>query len=78
MKKVKAYVIKYEPTNAFVLDMPEVGAMSVSLNETNLYSSAENAIESTEYIGFLDDEEISPNDLSVYEVEITLLNKINK
>jgi len=78
MKKVKAYVIKYEPTNAFVLDMPEVGAMSVSLNETNLYSSAESAIEATDYINYLDDEEISVNDLAVYEVEISLLNKINK
>ena len=76
MKKTKAYVIKHESTGKFVLDLPEVGAMSVSLNETNLYSSPESAIESIKYIGWLDDEELYPNDLSVYEVEITLLNKI--
>jgi len=78
---MKSYVIKHEPSNTFVSFSDEIGPISVPLDNAQLFSlDIVKDIMNPDFFGlaYIEgiDNEIVPEDISVYEVEITLLNKI--
>lgn len=78
---MKSYVIKHEPSNTFIAFLDDIGPISVPLDNAQLFSlEIVNDIMNPkffalEYIEGVDNEVVR-EDISVYEVEITLLNKI--
>jgi len=74
---MKAYVIKHEPSNTYVTVSDEIGPISVNLEDTQLFSFevAESILEDIEYIEGIEDQ-VNPEDLSIYQVEIIILNKV--
>ena len=73
-----SYVIKHEPSNTFIAVSDEIGPFRVPLQNAHLFL-LENALECVNVetgFTYLDDIEIDTTDLCVYEVEITLKNKI--
>lgn len=78
---MKSYVIKHEPSNTFVTISDEFGPISVPLDNAQLFSlDIINEILNPNFFALEYIEgivgEILREDISVYEVEINLLNKI--
>ena len=75
---MKSYVIKHEPSGKFVAISDEIGPFSVPLDEAQLFSLdvVKEFVDPESGMEYLDDEEISIEDLSIYEVEVILGNKI--
>lgn len=78
---MKSYVIKHEPSNTFVAISDEIGPISVPLENAQLFSlDIVNDIMNPKFFGleYIEgiENEILIEDISAYEVEITLLNKI--
>jgi hypothetical protein len=65
----KSYVIKHEPSGMFIAISDEIGPFS--LNE------AKDCVDIETGWCWFDDNEILVDDLSIYEVEVTLGNKVS-